>query len=262
VTGDEILERYLDELLLELRGSPRAARHALREVEDHLRDATRDGVAEGLDEAEAARRAVERFGSPRLVAGRLSEGRAIGPLVLVREAVAALVPVGAVFLLAIGLSGLLADGLGLAFGKSFVAGDAPGVTYTAKRCAQYLSFEPHARTCAEAAIAHHFGEVVWYRIAAGVLGVVVLAGWALERRRSRGRLRGGTLGRSFPLTVGAALAAAAAAALLFLGSAGAITGHYDGTGNPLSGGLVAALLAAIFGVALWRELRAQRVLRS
>ena len=92
--------------------------------------------------------------------------------------------------------------------------------------------------------------------------VVVLAGWALQRRRSRGLLRGGTLGRSFPLTVGAALAAAAAAALLVLGSAGPTTGHYDGTGNPLSGGLVSALLAAAFVVALWRELRAQRVVRS
>ncbi len=259
MSGDEILERYLDELLLELRGSPRAARHALREVEDHLRDATRDGVAEGLDEAEAARRAVERFGSPKLVAGRLNEGHEIGLVVLVREAVTALVPIGAAFLLAIGLSGLLADGLGLAFGKAFVAGDAPGVTYTAERCAEYVSFEPHARTCTEAAIAHHFGEVVWYRLAAGVLGAVVLGGWALWRRRSRGRLRGGMLGRSFPLTVGAALAAAAAVALLFLGSAGPLTGHYDGTGNPLSGGLVSALLAAVFALALWRELRTPRI---
>ena len=92
-----------------------------------------------------------------------------------------------------------------------------------------------------------------------MLGALVLAGWALWRRRSRGRLRGGTLGRSFPLTVGAALATAAAAALLFLGSAGPLTGHYDGTGNPLSGGLVSALLAAVFALALWRELRTPRI---
>jgi hypothetical protein len=172
------------------------------------------------------------------------------------------VPVGAVFLLAIGLSGLLADTFGRVFGTAFVAGDAPGVTYTAERCAQLLSFEPQARSCEEAAIAHHFGEVVSYRLAAGALGVLVLAGWAVWRRRTRERLRRGALGRSFALTVGAALAAAAAAALLFLGAAGPITGHYDGTGNPLSGGLVSALLAGIFAVALWRELRVHRPARS
>jgi putative lipase involved disintegration of autophagic bodies len=83
------------------------------------------------------------------------------------------VPVGAVFLLAIGLSGLLADTFGRVFGTAFVAGDAPGVTYTAERCAQLLSFEPQARSCEEAAIAHHFGEVVSYRLAAGALGVLV-----------------------------------------------------------------------------------------
>jgi hypothetical protein len=36
---------------------------------------------------------------------------------------------------------------------------------------------------------------------------------------------------------------------------GVVTGEDDGTGNPLSGGLVSALLAAAFGTALWRELR-------
>jgi hypothetical protein len=257
MTGLESIEAYLDALLLELRGSPRAARHALREVEDHLLDATRDGVAEGLGETEAARRAVERFGPPELVARTVGRGATIGFAALIRDVVASLVPVGAIFLVAIGLSGLVAEGFGLAFGKDFVAGDPPGVTYTAERCVQLLSFEPGATSCAEAATAHHFGEVVWYRLVAGLLGVLVLAAWALWRRRAG--LRRGALGRSFPLTVGAALAAAAAGGLLFLGSAGPITGHYDGTGNPLSAGLVSALLVAAFGVLLWRELRARRI---
>ena len=91
------------------------------------------------------------------------------------------------------------------------------------------------------------------------MGLVVLAGWAVLATPGRGRLRRGALGRSFPLTVGAALASAAAAALLFLGSAGFVTGHYDGTGNPLSGGAVSTILAAAFGAALWRELRRRRL---
>jgi HAAS len=260
VSGSEPIEEFLDELLLELRGTPRAVRRALCEVEEHLREATREGVAAGLTETDSARRAIGRFGSPAETAALLGRASPSPPGALVREAVGALVPVGAAFLVAIGLSGLLADVLGRAFGKAFVAGDAPGVTYTAERCAQYLALEPHARTCQEAAILHHYGEVVDYRLAAGVLGVVLLAGWAVWRRGAPRRpLRPGTLGRSFPLTVGAALASAAAAALLFLGSAGVVTGHYDGTGNPLSGGLVSALLAAAFGTALWRELRRRRI---
>lgn len=260
MSGCEPIEAYLDALLLELRGSPRAARHVLREVEAHLLDATNEGVDEGLTEDEAARRAVERFGPPALVARQLARASgSVGLVTLVRDAVVSLLPVGAVFLVAIGLSGLVAGGLGLAVGKDFVAGDPPGVTYTAERCAQLLSFEPGAATCAQAATAHHFGEVVWYRVAEGVLGIVLLAAWAVWRRRSRDRLRAGTLGRSFSLTVGATLAAAAAAGLLFLAAAGPVTGHYDGTGNPLSGGLVSALLGVAFGVALWRELRARRI---
>ena len=256
----EPIEEYLDALLLELRGSPRTARRALREIEDHLRDMTRDGVAEGLEETDAARRAVERFGPPDVIAGQLGRaGATLGFVALVREVVASLVPVGAIFLVAIGLSGLVAEALGLAFGKAFVAGDPPGVTYTAERCAQLLGLEPGAATCADAATAHHFFEVVWYRVAAGLLGMLVLAGWAVWRPRAGRSLRARALGRPFSLTVGATLAAAAAAGLLFLGSSGVITGHYDGTGNPLSGGVVSLLLVVVFCGALWRELRARRI---
>lgn len=259
MSGSEPIERFLDELLLELRGSPRAVRRALSEVEEHLREAMREGVADGLSETDAAGRAVQRFGSAAETAALLGRAAPSPPGALVREAVGALVPVGAVFLLAIGLSGLLADAFGRTFGKAFVAGDAPGVTYTGERCAQYLSLEPSAKTCAEAAILHHYGEVVDYRLAAGAFGIVVLAGWAVWRRGTRGRLRRGAIGRLFPLTVGAALASAAATALLFLGSAGFVTGHYDGTGNPLSGGAVSMILAAAFGTALWREVRRRRL---
>ena len=263
MSGSEPIEAFLDELLLELRGSPRAVRRALsrgRGAPPRGRPRGRRGRPDRVERGTLC--AVDRFGSPAETAALLARADPSPPWALVREAVAALVPVGAVFLLAIGLSGLLADAFGRAFGRAFVAGDAPGVTYTAERCAAVPVVRAAARSCEEAAIAHHYGEVVGYRLVAGVMGLVVLAGWAVWRRRVRGRLRRGALGRSFTLTVGAALASAAAAALLFLGSAGVVTGHYDGTGNPLSGGVVSAVLAAAFCAALWRELRQRRLADS
>jgi hypothetical protein len=261
MSGSEPIEEFLDELLLELRGPPRTVRRALSEVEEHLREAVREGVGAGLTETDAAHRAVARFGSAAETAALLDRAAPFAPGALIREAIGALVPVGAVFLLAIGLSGMVADAFGRAFGTAFVAGDAPGVTYTAERCAQYLSFEPRAQSCEEAATLHHYGEVVDYRLAAGALGLVALAGWALWRKGRPRRPHRGALGRAFPLTVGAALAAAAAGALLFLGASGVITGHWDGTGNPLSAGVVSAFLAAAFGAALWRELYRRRFAR-
>jgi hypothetical protein len=58
--------------------------------------------------------------------------------------------------------------------------------------------------------------------------------------------------------VGAALATAAAAGLIG-NSVGRMTaGAVDGTGGDLSGGIVSALLAAGFGLALWREVHGRR----
>ncbi len=153
--------------------------------------------------------------------------------------------VGVVGLLAIGLSGIVALGFGSAFGKSFVAGDGPGVTYTPERCAQYMSFEPHATTCADAAVQHHFGEIVDYRVAAGVLGLLALGGlWLLNRRRSRSKLP-----EWFAPMVGASVFGIAALALV--GTSGGAAGQVGGN---LSGAAVAAVVAAAYGLQLARYL--------
>jgi hypothetical protein len=118
----------------------------------------------------------------------LLPGAVIGELVL------ALWRMAVVGLMAIGASGGVAWLMGLVFGRSFVAGDPPGVTYGAARCAELLEYAPGARTCEQAATIHHFGEVVAYRLAAGVLGVIALVVYAWIRRRitrSPGSLPGG-----------------------------------------------------------------------
>src|SRR5947207_2842912 len=71
--------------------------------------------------------------------------------------------VGCIGFIAIGTSGLLAELFGRVFGEDFVAGDGPGVTYTAERCADFLRYFPNAVSCNAAAAAHHYGEVVEYR---------------------------------------------------------------------------------------------------
>jgi hypothetical protein len=50
-----------------------------------------------------------------------------------------------------------------------------------------LEYFPDAGGCARAAVLHHWGEVVEYRVAVGVLGLPVLGAAMLWRRRRRGR---------------------------------------------------------------------------
>ena len=91
---------------------------------------------------------------------------------------------GGLGLVAIGVSGLVAEVFGRAFGPAFVAGDGPGVTYTAARCAEYLRLFPGAGGCAGAAATDHWGEVVQYRVLIGVLGLFALVAFGLARRRT------------------------------------------------------------------------------
>ena len=158
-------------------------------------------------------------------------------------------------LVAIGLSGGLAFGMGSAFGKSFVSGDPPGVTYTPERCADFLEYFPRSADCAAAATAHHFDEVVSYRLAAGVLGVLILGAGRLlvpgDLRRHTRPLPPGIVVAAGTTAFGLAaagllalgLSQLAATRLLGLGSA-------RGVGALLSGGLVATPFASFYATRL------------
>ncbi len=67
--GDELIEAYLDELLLALRGRPRDARRLLAEAEGHLRESVAAGAAAWLGRAAAAEEAIRRFGPPSAALG-------------------------------------------------------------------------------------------------------------------------------------------------------------------------------------------------
>ena len=252
MTSDPI-EAYLDRLLTHLRGSAQDVRRILSEAEAHLRDATAELVGAGASEEGAQRLATERFGDPRTVARRFP-ARLVPPAAVEGELARAAVLLGAVGLVAIGVSGALAELLGRLFGPTFVAGDLPGVTYTAQRCAEYLEYFPDAGGCAQAAALHHWGEVVEYRVAVGVLGLLVLGGFLLWRRRpDRQDPRYlGVLPDGFSATVATSLYGVAAAALALLSLDAFLVAGGDGTGQWLSAAIVAAAMAAVYGVSLYR----------
>jgi hypothetical protein len=243
----DAIDAYLDELLVELHGRAREVRRILVEAEQHLRDAADEGVRSGLAADEAARAAVERFGSARLVARRFA---AEAPPVLsarfLGQVGLALVLLGGVGLVAVGVSGGVAAGMGSAFGKTFVSGDSPDVAYTPARCAYFLEYYPRP-TCEQAATAHHYDEVVFYRLAAGLAGLVALGGWWLARRRGWfGSGEVGLLPESFVPTIGAAVFGLAAAGLLAQGFGQIVVDTTNGAGEYVSGGLVSLAVAAWF----------------
>ena len=172
---------------------------------------------------------------------------------LVTQLAGRAIALGAVALTAIGISGVVAGVFGMAAGKSFVAGDPPTVTYSSARCADFLEYAPHARTCEQAATEHHYGEVVEYRIAAGILGALVLAGSALVRRRRPGLFRTDRLPVAFDDTVAATAFAIAGFGLFAMGIDQLALGN-NGAGGWLSGGVVAVAAALAYSIRFVRRL--------
>ncbi len=171
---------------------------------------------------------------------------------LVLGMVAALAILGGVGLTAIGVSGGIAAAFGGAFGKSFVSGDSNGITYTPERCADFFEYYPDAADCEAAATAHHFVEVVAYRVEAGALGLVALGACWLLRRRVRDALA--ALPASFVPTAGAALFGLAAFLLLADSAGQLVFSSTTGVGQWLSGGIVSAVVFAGFAERLIRSI--------
>lgn len=252
--GTDPVDDYLDRLLVELRGRAGNVRRVLAEVEHHLSDAVDEELARGLDPPEARRRAVERFGPPRALARQFATAppRLLpAPVLIQLVLVAALI--GGIGLAAMGASGVVAQGMGMAFGKRFVAGDPPGVTYTPQRCADFMEYYPAAASCQDAAVDHHFDEAVQYRLAAGVLGLLVLGGYGALQRRRRRSTTVGLLPEGFLATVGGSLFGVAGAVLLLQGL-DQLTFGLPGAGPSLSDGTVSLVVAAAFLVSLRRTL--------
>jgi hypothetical protein len=208
-----------------------------------------------MSEEEAQRRAIERFGDPRTVARRFAPRLTpVPPAAVAAELARAAVVLGGIGLVAIGVSGLVAELLGRLFGAGFVAGDLPGVTYTPQRCAEFLEYFPDAGGCGQAAAMDHWGEVVEYRVAVGVLGLLVLGGYLLWRRGRRGEQPRylGVLPDGFAATVAVSLYGLAGAVLALEGLDALLVGRGSGAGQWLSAAVVALAMAILYGVSLYR----------
>jgi len=184
ITGahEDLIEEYLDHVLVSLSGSPRQVRHTLAEIEAHLRDAVAEGLAAGLPESEAQARAVLRMGPVNGVTGmpavlsRPSEA-------LVRRLTLTVALVGGAGLTAIGVAGLIGRWFLAVKGTAFLTAPFPPGSYTRADCARWLAGDRGTRSCVTAMLADHAGDVMLEATAAGVLGLLLLAGYVVLRSR-------------------------------------------------------------------------------
>jgi hypothetical protein len=243
MAADEPIEAYLDQLMATLPADGRLARRTLAEAEQHLLESADDLEAGGLSRFEAEQAAIAAFGPQAVLARR-------GGAPPWRDLVRPMTGLAGAGLLAIGVSGVVSEVMGRVWGAGFVAGDPPGSAYTSGRCAEYQEYFPN-HDCLSAAAMHHWGEVVQYRVGAGVLGVLVLLVWRLLPRRRR--LPAGYL------PAAGLVVFAAAALLLGLESVNYSANGWTGAGQWLSASLVSALSATAYAAWWHREVRAPQV---
>jgi hypothetical protein len=154
---------------------------------------------------------------------------------------------GGIGLTAVGASGLVVLVMNLTVGRAFTGRPSAGVTFPRDACAYWLAGWPGAHTCAQAAMLEASSDAVTLRIGAGIMGVALLEAYAIVRylMRRRGRGPAVLLAGYFPVLTacvfgGGALALAVAQLTGFTVTAG--------PGAYLSGALVAALVAAGYGL--------------
>ncbi|HTT52275.1 MAG TPA: permease prefix domain 1-containing protein [Streptosporangiaceae bacterium] len=253
---DDLVEAYLDQLYARLRGSPRQGRRLLAEAEDHLRQGVEEGLAGGLSLREAQEHAISSFGSVRaVVRAHDTRLRRLPSTAVLADLVMSGWKLGSVGLLAVGASGLVAAAMNAIFGRPFVGAQLRGTTLPAASCRYWLSNWPGAHSCTQAYLLESSSDAVSLRVAAGLLGLLLLAGYYLARRRGWST---GVLPDGFTPTVAVSLFGTAGLCLAGLaamrGRGVLAVGGHIGPGFFLSGALVALAVAAGYGWQLQRSL--------
>lgn len=228
------IEDYLDELLRRSHADARTTRRVLDEASDHLFAAAGELEAAGMARVEAEREAVRRLGpAPELVRGTWWHSFAR----LVAETLRAAILLGGCGLVAVGLSGGVVALMNALAGERFVGGATVLGT--------------GGSTVGETA-----QDAVSLRVAAGVVGLLVLGGYAVLRRFLPATvvLPGGLVD-----ALGAAAFAAGAAVLIGASvDQAVIGGGGHGVGFFLSGALVSLAGAVLFSARATRALLPSR----
>jgi hypothetical protein len=253
-SGSQPVEEYLDQLLLTLSAPPRQVRRTLAEVEAHLHDAVAEEMAAGKSQVDAEAAAVARIGAAHEVAGR-PVGFSKPTAALLRRTALAGSLIGGVALVAVGVSGFVGWAMAGVRGGTFLIAPFPSGSYTSADCARWLAGDPGTHSCIAAMMSDHVGEVIMNSLAAGVLGLLVLAGHVWMRRRWQDR---STL---TALPIGSAEAAGAILALLavaFFAARGVnveLVQRGQGAGQMFALATGALAAAAYFAARLYRLAR-------
>jgi hypothetical protein len=250
------IESYLDELVAGLSTrQPRQLRHMVAEAEAHLRDDAAAGMAAGLSAHAAELAAVEHFGAASDLAAAERRQLATPLQDLARQFVLTAVVLGGVGAMAVGASGALSAVIDRIAGPRVVATPSSGQLLSAGDCARWLGLDRSAHTCRAAATADWVNEVIWYRLALGLLGAVALAIFVMARRRSS-RVHGWSLlPPAISDTIAATLFCAGGVWTLGLGINAIAVSSGDGSGQWLSAAVIAMIAAGVFGVRLIRDIR-------
>lgn len=231
--SDVPIEDYLDELLRRTRADARTTRRLLDEASDHLYAATAEFEATGMSRVEAEREAVRRFGAVTPIV-RATFRRSF--VALVFETMRAALFLGGCGLVAVGISGLVALVMNLVGGRSFVGG---------------VSVFPFQN----GSVAETADDAVVLRGIAGLVGLLVLLGYLVLRRRATAPP---LLPAGLVDALGAAAFAAGTTGLAVVTADQAIQTGTSGVGFPLSGALVALPATVYFCARATRALLSSR----
>jgi hypothetical protein len=244
----DLIKEYLTELRGRLELAADEAELVVAEAEDHLRETEACGLATGMTQHEAQRAAISAFGSITAVV-RAHASRPDGfirgrtPGAILADLILGGWKLAAIGLIAVGVSGLVALLMNLAFGRAFTGQAPAGVSFGKADCAYWMSLWPAAHTCATAHMLEASSDAVVLRAGAGVMGAALLVAYAMVRfvQRRRGRGPAVVLAGYYPLLAAGVFGAGALGLALAQLTGFAIT---QGPGTYLSGAIVAAAAAA------------------
>ena len=246
---DDPVEAYLDALLSRSPGTPRQVRRTLAEVEAHLADSVHALQAAGLSEQAARAEAVRRMGSPDGAVDRPWPAGSLWPSRRVRRRlVLAILQLGGIAGLALGLAGVIAAGIQAVWGSSAIATAFPPGAYSQADCRRWLAAYPHSPSCVAAMVADHAFDFQRDAALAGLLGLLALLARRVLRRRWAA-----TGSTAVELLIGAGLAAACTLAFAGGGVDAILVTRGQGVGQQASLALAAGCAAVLLAGAARRS---------